>query len=125
MFYPQAMTEIELIVPSRDLLAVTKVLSGEGVFHQADSSYVSSSGEGKSDRSWQERAAAYASLERRIQSIMQALEMDEGLPPAREFETLLEIDAVRPAVETIEQEVKASPTSWPMNISGWSICRAR
>ena len=36
MFYPRAMTEIELIVPSRDLLAVTKTLSSYGVFHQAE-----------------------------------------------------------------------------------------
>ena len=40
MFYPQAMTEVELIIPSRDLLDVTKVLSGQGIFHQADSSYM-------------------------------------------------------------------------------------
>ena len=37
MFFPKAMTEVELIVPSKDLLAVAKVLSGRGVFHQIDS----------------------------------------------------------------------------------------
>ena len=30
MFFPEAMTEVELIVPSKDLLAVTKVLAGKG-----------------------------------------------------------------------------------------------
>ena len=34
MFYPQEMTEIELIVPEQDILPVIKVLAGEGVFHQ-------------------------------------------------------------------------------------------
>jgi V/A-type H+-transporting ATPase subunit I len=106
MFYPQAMTEIELIVPARDLLAVTKVLSGEGVFQQADSSYVVSSAEVKSDHTWQERASAYATLERHIQSIMQSLSMDEGLPPAADSEALVDLDTVRPVVEKIEQEVK-------------------
>ena len=39
MFFPKEMNEIELIVPSKDLLAVTKVLSNYGVFHQTDSNY--------------------------------------------------------------------------------------
>ena len=65
MFFPKEMTEIELIVPSKDLLAVTKVLSGYGVFHQTDSSYPGvASG---SANTWQEQAALYATLERRIQ----------------------------------------------------------
>ena len=42
MFYPQEMTEIELIVPEQDILPVIKVLAGEGVFHQLDASYLSS-----------------------------------------------------------------------------------
>jgi len=32
MFFPKARTEIEMIVPAKDLLAVTKVLSGHGIF---------------------------------------------------------------------------------------------
>ena len=40
MFFPEAMTEIELIAPSKDLLAVTKVLGNHGVFHQIDSTYL-------------------------------------------------------------------------------------
>jgi hypothetical protein len=39
MFFPKPMSEVELIVPSKDLLAVTKALSGYGVFHQTDSNY--------------------------------------------------------------------------------------
>ena len=37
MFFPETMTEVELIVPSKDLLVVTKVLGNKGVFHQIDS----------------------------------------------------------------------------------------
>ncbi len=68
MLFPREMTEIELIVPSKDLLAVTKVLSGYGVFHQTDSSYPGvASG---SANTWQETASQYSALERRIQVVM-------------------------------------------------------
>ena len=40
MFFPREMTEVELIVPSKDLLGVAKVLSGHGIFHQVDSTYL-------------------------------------------------------------------------------------
>ena len=108
MIFPQAMTEIELIVPARDLLAVTRVLSNEGVFQQADSSNLGSSSAGRGDTTWRDRAAAYASLERRIQSIMQSLGIDEGDPPPRgEAETLLvDLNDARPAIEKIEREVR-------------------
>lgn len=109
MIFPQAMTEIELIVPARDLLAVTRVLSSEGVFQQADSSYLNLDTAGKGDKTWRDRAAAYSSVERRIQTIMQLLKMDEGDPPGRgEGETLLvDLDELRPNIEKIEREVHA------------------
>ena len=104
MFFPKAMTEIELIVPSKDLLAVTRVLSGYGVFHQTDSNYPGvASG---SASTWQEKAGAYATLERRIQIAMQALSIDEGQPPSSEFDAIVEVESVRPTVEQIEEEVK-------------------
>ncbi len=103
MFFPKEMTEIELIVPAKDLLAVTKVLSGHGVFHQADSSYPSLG----SGNTWQENATGYSALERRIQIVMQALSLDEGQPQAnKEFETMGDLDAIRSTVEGIEAEVK-------------------
>ncbi len=106
MFYPQAMTEVELIIPSKDLLEVTKMLSGQGIFHQADSSYMTAKNESGAASNWQEKASAYAALERRIQSIMQALSMDEGQPIKKQFDSLADIDMVRPVVEEIEKEVK-------------------
>ena len=103
MFFPKEMMEIELIVPAKDLLAVTKVLSGHGVFHQADSSYPSLG----SGNTWQESAAGYAGLERRIQVIMQTLSIDEGQPQAnKEFETMGDLNVIRSAVEGMEDEVK-------------------
>jgi len=105
MFFPKAMTEIELIVPSKDLLAVTKVLSGNGVFHQTDSNYPGVVASGSAN-TWQENAATYATLERRVQIVMQALSIDEGQPPSSEFDTMTEIEKIRPGVEQVEEEVK-------------------
>ncbi len=105
MFFPKAMTELELIVPARDLLAVTKVLSSYGVFHQTDSNYPGvASG---SANTWQENAASYAALERRIQITMQALSIDEGQPPASEFDAMVDVEKIRPALELIEADVKS------------------
>ena len=106
MFFPQAMTEIEMIVPSRDLLEVTKMLGGRGVFHQADSAYLSAAKESGKDNVWQEKAAGYAGMERRIQAIMTVLQIDEGRPPKGEFESMVETDSIRPLVEEIERDVK-------------------
>ncbi|MGA7194800.1 MAG: V-type ATPase 116kDa subunit family protein, partial [Anaerolineales bacterium] len=106
MFFPKAMTEIELIVPAKDLLAVTKVLSSYGVFHQTDSNYPGvASG---SANTWQESAASYAALERRIQIAMQALSIEEGQPPASDFDAMVDVEKIRPTLELIESEVKKS-----------------
>ena len=87
MFFPKTMSEIELIVPSKDMLAVTKVLSGHGVFHQTDSNYPGvATG---SQNTWQEKASAYGGLERRIQLVMQALSVEEGQPPASESDSIV------------------------------------
>jgi V/A-type H+-transporting ATPase subunit I len=104
------MSEIELIVPARDLLAVTKVLSNEGVFQQADSTYLGLENGGKSakDTTWQSRASAYASLERRVQNILQSLGVDEGYPPAQDSDQMVDLEGVQKEVEIIEQEVRES-----------------
>ena len=38
MFFPQIMTQVRLFIPARDLMAVTKDLADQRVFHQADGS---------------------------------------------------------------------------------------
>jgi V/A-type H+-transporting ATPase subunit I len=106
MFYPQAMTDIKLIVPAQDMLAVTKVLAGQGVFHQVDASYLSSeANSGRSD-SWQEKSAEYAVLERRILFIMKSLEVEEGSPTNSAQTSMIEIEVAQAQVERLEQEVK-------------------
>ena len=106
MFFPREMTEVELIVPSKDLLAVAKVLSGHGVFHQVDSTYLGLENQGPNI--WQEKAGAYSAMERRIQSILQTLNLAENYSGSTDFDTMVDLESVRPAVERIEEEVKGT-----------------
>lgn len=104
MLFPKQMSEVELIVPSKDLVAVAKALSGYGVFHQVDSANLGV--EGLGPNAWQDKAGAYSSLERRVQSIMQTVGLDEDYPDKREIEAVVDLDAVRGEVDRIEEEVK-------------------
>ena len=104
MFFPEAMTEVELIVPSKDLLAVTKVLGNRGVFHQIDSTYLGLENLGPS--TWQETAASFSTLERRIQVIMQNLNLDEEYSGVSDFDSIAELEPIQSAVDRIEAEVK-------------------
>lgn len=124
MFYPQAMTEIELIVPSKDLLAVAKMLSGRGVFQQVDSAYLGSGKHAGSPNSWQEKASAYAGLERRIQALMLTLGVEEGHPSNAEFETIIDISTIRPEIEEIEKEVKKTTEQVASGIKEQERCES-
>ncbi|MCI0555529.1 MAG: hypothetical protein L0287_31675 [Anaerolineae bacterium] len=104
MFFPEAMTEVELIVPSKDLLAVTKVLGNKGVFHQIDSTYLGLESLGPS--TWQETAASFSTLERRIQVNMQNLNLEEEYSGVSDFDSIAELEPIQSAVDRIEAEVK-------------------
>ena len=104
MLFPQEMSEVELIIPSKDLVAVTKVLSGQGIFHQVDSAYLSS--EGLGPNVWQEKAGTYSTLERRIQSIMQTVELAEEYPTGAGIDSMADAETVRQSVDRIEGQVK-------------------
>ena len=106
MFFPEAMTELELIIPEKDLLPVTKALAGQGILHQVDASYLSSDDASKSVGTWKEQAAAYSALERQILFIMQSLAVEEGSPSSIDEDTMVELETVRPLVEQIERDVK-------------------
>jgi len=104
MFFPEAMTEVELIVPSKDLLAVTKVLGNQGVFHQIDSTYLGL--ENLGPNTWQETAASFSTLERRIQVIMQTLNLEEEYSGPSDFDSIADLEPIQSAVDRIEAEVK-------------------
>jgi V/A-type H+/Na+-transporting ATPase subunit I len=104
MFFPEAMTEVELIVPSKDLLAVTKVLGNQGVFQQIDSTYLGL--ENLGPNTWQEKAAGYSTIERRIQVIMQNLNLREEYTGSPASDSLSDLEHLQPAVDRIEAEVR-------------------
>lgn len=106
MFFPKEMTEVDLIVPSKDLFAVTKILSGYGVFHQVDSTYLGLEDLGPS--TWVETAADYASMERRIQVIMQILNFQEQQKASSEFDTVVDLNVVTSVVEKLEEDVNSA-----------------
>jgi V/A-type H+-transporting ATPase subunit I len=103
MFFPKAMTEVELIVPSKDLLSVTNVLGSRGVFHQIDSTYLGLENLGPG--TWQEKAASYSALERRIQVILQTLNLEEEYSSSS-FNSSVDLDVIRSALERVEADVK-------------------
>jgi V/A-type H+-transporting ATPase subunit I len=106
MFFPKTMTEVELIVPAKDLVAVTKVLGSRESFHQIDSTYLGV--ESLGPNTWQETAASYSTLERRIQAIMQTLGLEEAYAGSPSVDSTVDLSAVQAAVERIEAEVKAT-----------------
>lgn len=104
MFFPREMTEVELIIPSKDLVTATKALSGRGVFHQVDSAYLGI--ESLGPNAWQEKAANYSALERRIQATMHTLGLEEQRRSASDFDTIIDLDAAHADIDRIEGEVK-------------------
>ncbi|MBN1312445.1 MAG: hypothetical protein JXB30_13590 [Anaerolineae bacterium] len=105
MFYPQAMTEVEMVVPAKDLLTITDALAGQGVFHQADGRYLGSKAEAGS---WQETAMTYSTLERQILVAMQALGVVPDPPPQTEHASLIDIEMVRLLLNQIEEDVQTA-----------------
>jgi V/A-type H+-transporting ATPase subunit I len=106
MFYAREMTEIELVVPERDVLAITAVLAGGGVFHQIDASYLSSkTGLGSADE-WRDRASALAALERQLLSAMNTLGVEEGSPRPTDLASTTDIEATRSTAGQLEGEVQ-------------------
>lgn len=105
MFFPKAMSEIELIVPSKDLLRVMQVVSGHGVFHQVEAGYSGLHTESGAGNTWQEKASSSAALERRVQYLMQTLNI-QASPVASDFRDVIETDAIAARLDALELEVK-------------------
>jgi V/A-type H+-transporting ATPase subunit I len=104
MFFPKAMTELELILPAKDLVAVTKVLGSRGSFQQIDSTYLGIENLGPS--TWQETSASYSGLERRIQVLAQNLNLSDEYSGSAKTDSNAELSTMEASVERIETSVK-------------------
>ena len=100
MIFSQSMTEVELIVPSKDMLPVTRLLANQGIFHQADASYLNPQSGVESTESMREQASAYASLERHKagRAYLYAPVADQPGLAARRMARVLDSEADREAV---------------------------
>jgi V/A-type H+-transporting ATPase subunit I len=59
-------------------------------------------------RSWQEKAASYSAMELRIQTILQTLSLEDSYAGHADFDNVVDLEAIRPRVERIEDEVKGT-----------------
>ena len=107
MFFPKAMSEIELVVPAADLVRVTKVLGGRGVFHQVEAGGVGGDKERQRVDGWAELATAYAALERRLQALTQTLSVETQAVRTSAPADLVDLDSARDQIDAIEQEVRS------------------
>jgi len=108
MFFPKAMSEIELVVPAKDVLTVTRILSGHRVFHQVDGAAAVAGQDHASEATWPDRATSYAVLERRIQVLMQSLRLDDASVEAVEIQDLADSAASHALLDQVEKDVKAA-----------------
>jgi V/A-type H+-transporting ATPase subunit I len=106
MFFPKAMSEIELIVPAKDLVKVMRVLSGHGVFHQVEASSSGLQTDTISPSTWHDAASAYAGLERRIQALVQVLGVEAGPPGAVDLPDVSEPGSLSARLEALESKVR-------------------
>jgi V/A-type H+-transporting ATPase subunit I len=106
MFLPRAMSEVEFIVPAKDALGVTRVLSAKGIFHQVEAGGSGVTGATSDSASWQERASAFASLERRLQGVAQTLGVEADGAAVRGVEAAMDLKEATESVDRMESDVK-------------------
>ncbi|HVN53737.1 MAG TPA: V-type ATPase 116kDa subunit family protein [Anaerolineaceae bacterium] len=112
MLQPESMIEVELVVPEKDIMAVTKKIGGMGVFQMTDGAQMTSGKESgaANAEAWQEKASGFAALERRIQTLLQTLGADEGQPPSDgvqdSADTIIDLEQTRQEVDRLEPEIR-------------------
>jgi V/A-type H+-transporting ATPase subunit I len=75
-------------------------------FHNIDSTFLGVYGLGPN--TWPEKAAAFSTLERRIQAIMQTLNLEEAYAGSAEFDSTVELSTLQAAVDRIEADVRGT-----------------
>ena len=106
MFRSLAMRKVEMVVPERYVVPATEALAASGVFHLLRSDHLGAESGSRDVSEWNEWAATFAALERRIMAVMEALGVDEGPPPS-ETPHLIWPEVAQTDVEHLEQEAQA------------------
>jgi V/A-type H+-transporting ATPase subunit I len=103
MFRALAMSKVQLVIPEQIVIPVTEALADSGVFHPMLNRYFSPEDTPDHAGQWRDWVNAFTMLERRIMDVMDALDVDEGTPPA-ETPHLIEPDEAARDVERLEGE---------------------
>ncbi|RLC67057.1 MAG: hypothetical protein DRI48_03275 [Chloroflexi bacterium] len=106
MFRPLEMSRVELAVSEQDIVAVTEALAASEAFHPTRTDQLSGGSGPNYGEKWEEKVPIFTSLEQRIQTVMEALDVDEGPPPS-ETPHLIEPDLAQRDVSRLEQEAQA------------------
>jgi V/A-type H+-transporting ATPase subunit I len=103
MFRSLAMSKVQLVIPEQVVVPVTEALADSGVFHPTLNRYFSPEDTPDHASQWRDWVNAFTALERRIMDVMEALDVDEGAPPA-ETPHLIEPNEATRDVERLEGE---------------------
>ena len=104
MFRSQPMLKVQLIVPNHDIISVTEVLATSGVFHLTQEPSVGALPSPGGDTQWYEWNTTFESLEQRLLTIMEVLNVDAGVPP--ETPHLVEPSVAARDVKHLERETQ-------------------
>lgn len=105
MFRPATMKKVELVVPEGVVIPVTEALAASHVFHPAPTGLPITEQAAPSGENWQEQAARFPALERRVRAVMDTLDVSEGPPPA-ETPHLIHPEVAEIDVENLEHQVR-------------------
>ncbi len=105
MFRSRPMRKVELVIPERDVVAVTELLATLRCFHLIEPSGVA----GGPSTTWLERANAYGMLAQRILDLMTLLGVEVGRAPKEPLH-LISPDVASRDIDTLEQEARAPVT---------------
>jgi len=105
MFRSRPMRKVELVIPERDVVAVTELLATLRCFHPIEPSGVA----GGPSTTWLEQANAYGMLAQRILDLMTLLGVEVGPAPEEPLH-LISPDVASRDIDTLEQEARAPVT---------------
>jgi V/A-type H+-transporting ATPase subunit I len=104
MFRSQTMLKVQLVVPNHDIIAVTEALATSGVFHLTQERSVGTASPSVTANQWYEWDTMFEALEQRVLVVMEALDIDEGVPP--DTPHLIEPNVAARDVDHLEREAQ-------------------
>lgn len=107
MFYPQAMSKIEIVLPESQIVPVMEILGSSGNFQQIDMSHMTSDFDELNDldQNWAAKASSFAALERRLTALLKTLKIDEGSPYGKTIPPITNERMIYRLIEGFETQV--------------------